>query len=117
MSNNVIYKITDIYSSNCIFLHPEKCLLIHRWSGFPIKVNAPSNSILLGTKGKTSAATINKLVKEAIRKDYLGVMVWYASVIDGLQYAKGSWDASTSRSAQEAYVDGMNKFREVMNKS
>ena len=90
---------------------------ILRWSGFPIKVNAPSNSILLGTKGKTSAATINKLVKEAIRKDYLGVMVWYASVIDGLQYAKGSWDASTSRSAQEAYVDGMNKFREVMNKS
>lgn len=90
---------------------------IHRWSGFPIKVNAPSNSILLGTKGKTSAATINKLVKEAIRKDYLGVMVWYGSVIDGLQYAKGSWDASTSRSAQEAYVDGMNKFREVMNKS
>ena len=95
----------------------DKILFYFRWQGFPIKVNAPSNVILLGTKGKTSAATINKLVKEAIRKDYLGVMVWYASVINGLQYAKGSWDASTSESAQEAYVNGMNRFREEMEKS
>ena len=80
-------------------------------------MNAPSNSILLGTKGKTSVRTINTLVKEAIRKNYLGVMVWYASVINGLQYAKGSWDASESEAAQEAYVNGMNKFREEMEKS
>ena len=80
-------------------------------------MNAPSNVILLGTKGKTNVDTIKKLVKEAIRKDYLGVMVWYASVIDGLQYAKGSWDASVSTAVQEAYIDGMERFREAMEKS
>jgi len=88
-----------------------------QWQGFPIKVNAPSNVILLGTKGKTNVDTIKKLVKEAIRKDYLGVMVWYASVIDGLQYAKGSWDASVSTAVQEAYIDGMERFREAMDES
>ena len=72
--------------------------------------------ILLGTKGKTSASTINTLVSKAISKNYLGVMVWYGSVIDGLQYAKGSWDASTSASAQEAYVNGMERFRKEMEK-
>ena len=44
-------------------------------------------------------------------------MVWYASVIDGLQYAKGSWDASVSTAVQEAYIDGMEKFREAMDES
>ena len=71
----------------------------------------------MGTKGKTNVDTIKKLVKEAIRKDYLGVMVWYASVRDGLQYAKGSWDASVSTAVQEAYIDGMERFREVMDES
>ena len=72
--------------------------------------------ILLGTKGKTSASTINTLVSKAISKNYLGVMVWYASVVNGLQYAGGTWDASTSKSAQEAYVNGMKRFREEMDK-
>ena len=58
-----------------------------------------------------------KLAEAAVAQDLLGIMVWYASVINGLQYAKGSWDASESEAAQEAYVNGMNKFREEMKKS
>jgi hypothetical protein len=82
-----------------------------RWEGFKIKVNAPSNTILLGAKGSTSPATINTLVNESLKNDYLGVMVWFASVVDGLQYGKGVWDASTSKPTQEAYINGMKRFR------
>jgi len=82
-----------------------------RWEGFKIKVNAPPQTILLGAKGSTSAATINTLVQQSLEKDYLGIMVWYASVVDGLQYGGGSWDASTSKSTQDAYVNGMKRFR------
>lgn len=82
-----------------------------RWEGFKIKVNAPYNTILLGAKGSTSPGTINKLVDESIKNDYLGVMVWYASVVDGLQYGGGSWDASTSEPTQQAYINGMKRFR------
>ena len=38
-------------------------------------------------------------------------MVWYASVKNGLQYGGGSWDASTSPSTQEAYINGMSRFQ------
>ena len=82
-----------------------------RWEGFKIKVNAPSNTILLGAKGSTSPGTINTLVNESLNKNYLGVMVWYASVVDGLQYGGGSWDASTSEPTQKAYINGMKRFR------
>jgi len=82
-----------------------------RWEGFKIKVNAPNSTILLGAKGSTSAGTINTLVAESLANDYLGVMVWYASVVDGLQYGGGSWDASTAPATQEAYINGMNRFK------
>ena len=92
-------------------MKPLHFYYIYRWEGFKIKVNAPSNTILLGAKGSTSPSTINTLVSESIKNDYLGVMVWYASVVDGLQYAGGSWDASTSEPTQQAYINGMNRFR------
>ena len=38
-------------------------------------------------------------------------MVWYASVKNGLQYGGGSWDASTSPSTQQAYINGMKRFQ------
>ena len=88
--------------------------MINRWEGFKIKANAPNSTILLGAKGSTSPATINKLVDESLKNDYLGVMVWYASVVDGLQYGGGSWDASTSEPTQQAYINGMNRFREAL---
>merc|ERR1719260_383717 len=32
-----------------------------QWEGFPIKVNAPKGTILLGAKGSSSSSTIKKL--------------------------------------------------------
>ena len=64
-----------------------------QWEGFPIKVNAPTDTILLGAKGSSSSSTLVKLSEESIRNDYRGIMVWYASVKNGFHYAV-SWDAS-----------------------
>ena len=64
-----------------------------QWEGFPIKVNAPTDTILLGAKGSSSSSTLVKLAEESIRNDYRGIMVWYASVKNGFHYAV-SWDAS-----------------------
>ena len=97
-----------------MYTFPNIIKSIHRWEGFKIKVNAPNNTILLGAKGSTSAGTINTLVAESLRNDYLGVMVWYASVVDGLQYGGGSWDASTAPATQQAYMNGMKRFRDEL---
>merc|ERR1719278_1586046 len=79
-----------------------------QWEGFPVKVRAPSNVILLGTKGSSSSSAINQLADAAVRKDYLGIMVWYASVKNGFDYAP-NWDASTSNDAINGYISAMEK--------
>merc|ERR1712113_7458 len=85
-----------------------------QWSGFPIKTDVPKNCILLGAKGATGAGTIRKLADESMANDYLGIMVWYASVKNGdgkgLQYAQ-SWDASESQGSIDAYVKIGQRFR------
>lgn len=85
-----------------------------QWQGFPIKVRTPSDTILLGAKGASSAATFEELSNAAIQNNYRGIMVWYASVKNGpsgkgLQYAV-SWDASEDKGAQDAYINVMTKF-------
>ena len=45
-----------------------------------------------------------------MKEDYLGIMVWYASVKNGLQYG-ATWDASEDKAAQEAYINVVNKFK------
>jgi hypothetical protein len=47
-----------------------------------------------------------------IKENFQGIMVWYASVKNGLKYAE-SWDASEDEDAQEAYVKTMNTFRSI----
>jgi len=79
-------------------------------SGFPIKVRTPSDTILLGAKGASSPATFEELSNAVLSENYRGIMVWYASVKNGLQYAV-SWDASEDKAAQEAYINVMNKFK------
>merc|ERR1711874_749685 len=37
-----------------------------QWEGFPIKVDVPKPSILLGSKGTASAGTITKLAQESV---------------------------------------------------
>merc|ERR1712226_1659572 len=83
-----------------------------QWSGFPIQTDVPKNCILLGAKGAASASTLNTLAKASLDNDYLGIMVWYASVKNGLQYAV-TWDASESQASIDAYVEIGQKFRQA----
>ena len=80
-----------------------------RWEGFPMKCSAPSNTILLGAKGQAGQATISKLMDEVIDKDYLGIMVWYVSVPNGLQYGV-TWDGSDPN-FQQSFVKAMDRIR------
>merc|ERR1712146_435674 len=68
-----------------------------QWEGFPIKVDVPSQSVMLGAGGQASAGTIETLAKAAHDQNLGGIMVWYASVIDsatgkvGNQLLVGPW--------------------------
>lgn len=79
-----------------------------QWSGFPIKVDVPSNKVILGAGGQAAAGTIESLAKAAHDQDLRGIMVWYASVIDpktgkpGNQYSGGSMDASIQSDSTKA---------------
>ena len=50
-----------------------------------------------------------KLAEESVKQDLLGIMVWYASVINGLQYGV-SWDVSTSENSQSGYIQALEYF-------
>merc|ERR1712200_38354 len=84
-----------------------------QWEGFPIQVDVPRSEILLGCKGSASSSTIRKLAEASISDDLLGIMVWYASVVDGLKY-QVSWDSSGVMDSEEGYVDAMELFRQNM---
>ena len=81
-----------------------------QWEGFPIRVNAPSNTILLGAKGSSTFGTIETLANAAVDRDLLGIMVWYSSVKNGFQYAV-SWDAQLSESSKKGYKRAMEIFQ------
>ena len=78
----------------------------NQWPGFPITCNTPYNVVLVGCKGTNNATDIETLANESLNQDLLGVMVWYASVIDGFQYAK-DWDASFDDDSKSAFVSAM----------
>jgi hypothetical protein len=71
-----------------------------QWQGFPIHVDVPSKSVMLGAGGQAAAGTITTLAQAAKDQDLAGIMVWYSSVIDtatgkvGNQYSGGSMDSS-----------------------
>jgi len=77
-----------------------------QWPGFPVKVRAPSNTILLGAKGASRSSDIVKLANAAVSQDLLGIMVWYASVKNGFKYSQ-TWDASDSEDAISGYKQAM----------
>ena len=74
--------------------------------GFPITCNTPYNVVLVGCKGTNSAFDIETLANESLNQDLLGIMVWYASVIDGFQYAK-DWDASFDDDSKSGFVSAL----------
>merc|ERR1712050_679419 len=79
-----------------------------KWEGFPIKVDVPSQYVMLGAGGQASAGTIETLAKAAHDQNLGGIMVWYASIIDsatgkvGNQYSGGSMDASIQSATTKA---------------
>merc|ERR1712066_219071 len=77
-----------------------------QWEGFPITVDVPTTEILVGCKGSARSSDIMTLATESIKQDLLGVMVWYCSVQEGLQYEK-SWDCSGSEDSANAYVEAL----------
>lgn len=78
-----------------------------KWEGFPIKVDVPSQYVMLGAGGQSGAGTIESLAKAARDQNLGGIMVWYASVIDsatgkvGNQYSGGAMDASITSATGE----------------
>jgi len=82
-----------------------------QWQGFPIKVDVPSNRILMGCKGSSSYASITSLAEEAVKRDLLGVMVWYCSVRNGLKYAE-TWDCSGRKDSEAGYVAAMSLYEQ-----
>jgi len=78
-----------------------------QWEGFPITVNVPRTSILVGSKGSASAEDINTLAEGVMEQDLLGIMVWYCSVQNGFQY-EVDWDCSGSEESQEAFSMALN---------
>merc|ERR1712002_628357 len=64
-----------------------------QWDGFPITVNVPRDFIQLGCMGGASSSVINTLATEAVSGGLHGIMVWYASVVNGFTYSQ-RYDAS-----------------------
>ena len=60
--------------------------------------------------GAASAGAIRTLADATMENDYLGIMVWYASVKNGLQYGV-TWDTSEYQNSIEAYTEACNRFK------
>merc|ERR1712080_154818 len=75
-----------------------------------IKVNVPYNNILVGSKGGSSSDIILSLAEQCLSRDLMGIMVWYASVREGLVYAP-DYDASAYPSSYEAYGKAYDMFK------
>ena len=81
--------------------------------GFPISVDVPTRSILVGSRGSNSAENIEYMAMECLSRDLQGIMVWYASVRNGLQY-EPDWDATNQTASEQAYVAARELFESGM---
>merc|ERR1719244_338774 len=79
----------------------------------PIKVNVPKSRILVGVKGLAKTATIDKLAKESVKQDLLGIMAWYCSVVNGLKYEE-DWDCTGDEGSEQGYVAAMELFKQQL---
>ena len=76
---------------------------------FP-QADVPKAAILLGCKGSANAADIQTLASESVDQGLLGIVVWYASAIDGLRF-EPSWDVSSSKGSVKALQAAMALFK------
>ena len=60
--------------------------------------------------GSASANAIKTLADETMKNDYLGIMVWYTSVVNGLQY-DSNWDTSEQKASIDAYTSASDRFK------
>ena len=81
-----------------------------KYEGFPIKVNVPKDAILLGCKGSAKGDDIQTLASESVDQGLLGIVVWYASAIDGLRF-EPSWDVSSSKGSVKAFQAALALFK------
>ena len=74
--------------------------------------NLSTKNTFITISGATGAGTIRTLAAETMKNNYRGIMVWYASVRGGLQYAV-KWDASESAATIKAYIEVGQKFKQI----
>ena len=81
-----------------------------QWSGFPITVDVPGTSIMLGVSGSISSSDLQTMVKSVQQSSFGrlgGVMAWFSSVKDNatdtyaFQYAGGAPDASNKQNTDQ----------------
>jgi len=80
----------------------------------PVKINVPTNAVVVGSKGTSSSSVITSLANACVQQDLKGIMVWFASVRNGLIY-QHAWDASGSPGSIEGYGKAMELFRKQNN--
>ena len=87
-----------------------------KWEGFPIKVDIPPRNIIVGSSGGATTATVRALTTGVLAGDLRGIMVWYASVENGLKYGP-NMDASGHIQSQQAFIEAMDLFNTVNGKT
>eukprot|EP01060_Flectonema_neradi_P000028 TRINITY_DN1002_c0_g1_i1.p1 TRINITY_DN1002_c0_g1~~TRINITY_DN1002_c0_g1_i1.p1 ORF type:complete len:314 (+),score=73.55 TRINITY_DN1002_c0_g1_i1:68-1009(+) len=75
----------------------------HQWQGFPIKVDVPTEAIVVGIQGSAADNAITSLAGSVKQQNLGGIMVWYASVFDSTHnktaFSYGGDDSSVAKSA------------------
>ena len=74
------------------------------------QADVPKAAILLGCKGSAKATDIQTLASESVDQGLLGIVVWYASAIDGLRF-EPSWDVSSSKGSVKAFQAALALFK------
>jgi len=83
-----------------------------QWQGFPITVDVTTTGILCGMGGGASGGEVDTMAAAIKSQNLGGIMVWYASVLDGktgkiaYQYSGGSGDSTPAGSGQWAKAIG-----------
>lgn len=80
-----------------------------QWSG-SITCRAPSDTILVGANGITSATDVETLSNACINSNFRGIMIWYGSVMNGFVYGQEA-DTSKSATSAQAFETALNSFK------
>ena len=79
---------------------------------YPITSRVPSNAVMVGANGISSASIIQQLVNGCISRNLRGIMIWYGSVTNGPMYGAGA-DTSKDVASQNAFASALAYFKSV----